>query len=80
MHTEVEAVINPTGVGPFVSQKGVQASATAAVAAVSVTFVLLPETQLVEKSKKNLRSTSNCVSGFSTVHVDQIFSLGRVMQ
>lgn len=80
MCTEAEAVINPVGVRPFVSQKGAQASETAAAAAVSVTLVLLPETQLLEKAKKNLRSTSNCMSGFSTVHVDQIFSLGSVMQ
>lgn len=80
MYTEVEAVTNSAGVGLFVSQKGVQASATAAAAAVSVMFVLLPETQLLEKSKKNFRSTSNCMSVFGTVHVDLIFSLGRVMQ
>lgn len=80
VYTEVEAVINPAGVKPFVSQKGAQASETASAAAVSVTLVLLPETQLLEKAKKNLRSTSNCMSGFSTFHVDQIFSLGRVMQ
>lgn len=50
MYTEAEAVINPAGVRQFVSQKGVQASVTAAAAAVSVTFILLPETQLLEKS------------------------------
>lgn len=80
MYAEVEAEINPAGVRPFVSQKGAQASATAAAAAVSVTFLSLPETQLLEKSKKNLRSTTNCVPGFSTIHVEQIFLLGTVMQ
>lgn len=80
MYTEVAAVINPAEVGSFVSRKEVQVSATAAAAAVSVTFILLPETQLLEKSKKNFRSTSNCAPDFNVGHVDQIFLLGSVMQ
>lgn len=70
VYTEVAAVLNPAMVGSVVSQNGVQVSTTVSAAALSVTFTLLPETQILEKSKKNFGSTSDCAPCFHATHVD----------
>lgn len=69
MFTEVKALINPAVVESAVSQNRVWVSAAIAAAALSDTFVLLPETQTLENSKKNFGNTSNRAPCFHTAQI-----------